>query len=454
VAPAAGDDIYILGNFSGTNWLGTNRLVDVGGNSVYLARFDANGNNLWVRTITSASNVVFTGFNCAAADSAGNVTISALISGSTTFSSTDSGTSTNLFASGQLGSLARYDANGNLLWAEIPGGWVLNMTYSVGRLYGSMFSPNAGFAGITNVTDRRFSLAAINPTNGQAIWLRGVGAPQDQGNPLGIVLDVPLISVYGTNVTIVGTAYGSNATFGPFTVSWNADAGQYFARYDTNGTPQLATSFGSATTGLYATAPDASGNIYVAGDFDTYSFFGNDILAAPHQDSIGNGYFSHAFLAKFDRNGNSLWARPAVSQYNFVNCRALVVVPDGVWACAIIKSPTAFGTNTVTSSITCIGSPICTLVYHESGALGRITESAVALPVTLLNPHDSGGNFQFSFQSKSGFTHAVQYRTNLVVGSNWQTYSNVAGDGALKSIPVPISIFSPSSQGFIRVSTQ
>ncbi|HWX21851.1 MAG TPA: LamG domain-containing protein [Candidatus Binatia bacterium] len=455
VAPAPGDGIYVLGNFSGTNWLGTNKLVDVGGGSVYLARFDASGNILWVRTITSVvSNSDFTGLNCAAADPAGNVTISALISGSTTFTSTNSGTSTNLVASGQLGALARYDANGKLLWAEIPGGWVLNMAGSAGRLYGSMFSPTAGFAGITNVTDRRFSVAAINPTNGQAIWLRGLGAPQNSGNPLGIILDVPLISVYGTNLTVVGIAYGSNAAFGPYTVSWNADAGQYFARYDTNGSPQLANSFGSPTTQPYATLPDASGNIYVGGDFDTFSFFGNDILAAPHEDSIGNGYLSHAFLAKFDRNGNPLWARPALSQYNFVNCRALAAVPHGVWACTTCKSPTSFGTNLVTSSVTCIGSPICTLAYHYSGALGKITESVAALPVTLLNPHDNGANFQFSFQSQSGFTHAVQYRTNLVIGNNWQNYSNVVGDGALKTIPIPYAVFSPSRQGFIRVSTQ
>jgi len=453
VAPAPGDGLYVLGNFSGTNWLGTNKLVDVGGDSVYLARFDANGNILWARTITS-TNYVFTGFNCVAADAAGNVTISALISGYTTFSSTNAGTSTNLLAAGQLGALARYDANGRLLWAEMPGAWVLNMASGAGRLYGSMFTPSAGFAGVTNTTDRRFCLAAINPTNGQALWLTGVGAPQDQGNPFGIVLDVPLISVFGTNVTIVGIAYGSNATFGPYTVSWNGSAGQYFARYDTNGNPQLATSFGSPTTETFATAPDSSGNIYVAGDFDTYTFFGNDMLAAQHQDSIGNGYLSAGFLAKFDRNGNPLWARSAVSQDNYVNFRSLVVVSDGVLASGIVKSPTAFGTNTVYSSLTCIGSPFCTITWHISGAFGKIAQAGtVPLPVELLNPQDNQTAFQFSFLSQSGFTHAVQYRTNLTAGIGWQTYSNVAGDGTLKTIPIPLSVFSPSTEGFVRVGT-
>ena len=76
------------------------------------------------------------------------------------------------------------------------------------------------------------------------------------------------------------------------------------------------------------------------------------------------------------------------------------------------------------------------------------------MAVTLLNPQLPGANFQFQFISQAGFIHAVQYRTNLVSGSNWQTYSNVTGDGALKTIPIPLSVFNASRQGFIRVSTQ
>jgi hypothetical protein len=86
--------------------------------------------------------------------------------------------------------------------------------------------------------------------------------------------------------------------------------------------------------------------------------------------------------------------------------------------------------------------------------LAKINETTAASPVTLLNPQTVGANFQFQFLSDAGFIHAVQYRTNLVAGANWQTYSNVTGDGTLKTIPIPLSVFSPSKQGFVRVSTQ
>ena len=63
-------------------------------------------------------------------------------------------------------------------------------------------------------------------------------------------------------------------------------------------------------------------------------------------------------------------------------------------------------------------------------------------------------DYMRSGQSQAGSTHTVQYRTNLIAGLNWQTYSNVTGDGALKTIPVPRSVFSPAQQGFIRVQSQ
>jgi len=94
------------------------------------------------------------------------------------------------------------------------------------------------------------------------------------------------------------------------------------------------------------------------------------------------------------------------------------------------------------------------IIWYPGGVLAKVTEGAAAAqPVVILNPQGSGANFQFSFLSQSQFMHAIQYRTNLMSG-NWQTYSNVTGDGTLKTIPIPFSVFGSSPQGFIRVSTQ
>ena len=86
--------------------------------------------------------------------------------------------------------------------------------------------------------------------------------------------------------------------------------------------------------------------------------------------------------------------------------------------------------------------------------LAKVTDSvAMGSPVTLSDELARGGNFQFSFTSQADFTHNVLYTTNLVSG-NWETYSNVIGDGTVKTITIPLSVFNGSRQGFVRVTTQ
>ncbi|MGN6643639.1 MAG: hypothetical protein ACTHKU_11645, partial [Verrucomicrobiota bacterium] len=71
------------------------------------------------------------------------------------------------------------------------------------------------------------------------------------------------------------------------------------------------------------------------------------------------------------------------------------------------------------------------------------------LPITLLSPQNSGGNFEFQFLSQAGFTHTILSRTNLTLG-NWMTNSTISGDGSLKLISIPKT----NSQLYFRVSTQ
>jgi len=92
-------------------------------------------------------------------------------------------------------------------------------------------------------------------------------------------------------------------------------------------------------------------------------------------------------------------------------------------------------------------------VNLNSTATSIFVVTAGPSSVQLINMGTTSTNFQFSFQSQTGFTNTIQYRTNLVVGA-WRTYTNVVGDGSVKTNMVPLSLFAPSEQGFIRVSTQ
>ena len=470
VAAAPGGGVYLAGDVLGTNWIGTNQLTDHGNGDIFLARFDGNGSNLWVRNF-GGTNTDFTIINSLAADPSGNVTVLGLLGGG----AVTIGTS-NYNVVGQEGVIIQLDPTGAVRWSQLLANeFPQYVTSSAGRLYVSVTTATSGgttnvvIGGVTYVTDRTWAVACLNGTNGQAIWVRGVGTRygSSQGNPYAgyVIDDVPRLAVSGTNVFLTGAAYDSSAIFGAITVNFGDMRGQYLARYDTNGNVQVATTYGSLTTTPIAAVADANGNVYVSGDFDTFSWFGKNLLATPVAARPYDGFFSQAFLAKFDLNGNPLWARSAVvSTYGTVNFYGLALAADGVWASGWCHSgyypeivPVVFGTNNVYSDPLWVSGGAggsTTIIWYPAGVLAKVTDSAAPpLPVTLLNPQGDGTNFQFSFLSQFAFTHAILYRTNLAVG-NWQIYSNVTGDGTSKNIPIPLSIFGSSPQGFIRVSTQ
>jgi len=448
IAPAPSNGVYLAGIFRGTNGLGTNTLVETANGTTYLTRFDSSGNVLWIRTLNgvSGTNNSYTYFHQLVADPAGNVTLSALISGTVTVGSTNLVTS----PTNQTGMLAQFDADGNLRWAQIPSAWPTYLAYNSGVIYGSMGgNPTNFIGGVTNTSERQWTLFALNATNGQAIWLRNMASAQGQFT----IGDIPAVTAAGTNVFITGTGVGSNAVFGAISLSWPENLRQYFARYDTNGTAHVATTYGSPTVYPWATVADASGNVYVGGDFDTYATFGSNIVAGYHKASSDAISPSHTFVAKFDLNGNALWARTALASNYFVNCRDLALANDGIWTYGFVMQHAHFGSFQVSGTTFIISSE---LQFLLGGAFGKITEAAAPVPpnpITLLSPTNSATQFQFSFNSQSGFTHSVLYRTNLAVGT-WQTYSNVTGDGSLKIITIPAATFGGSKHAFVRLSTQ
>jgi hypothetical protein len=468
VAAAPGGGVYVAGDYSGSNWLGTNKLTDLGNGDIFIARFDANGSNDWVKTF-GGTNTDLVLMNSLASDPNGNVTLSGLLGAGPV-----SIGSSNYVLAGQEGVLLQLDTNGAVRWSQIwPGGWPQSLVFGAGRLYVSVNSSVSGgttnvvMGGTTNLTDRAWAVACLNDTNGQPIWVRGVGAQYGSanGNPYatGLVDDVPRIAVSGTNVFLIGTAYASSAAFGSLTVNFGDLCGQYFARYDTNGNALAATTYGSVTTRPFAAVADAKGDVYVSGDFDTYSFFGNDLIAAPIATRPDNGlFFSQSFLAKFDLNGNSLWAREAASAVT-VNLNGIALAPDGVWASGWCQSgyfpmliPTQFGpgarfgTNMVYSDARLAsggegGGTIA--IWYPAGVLGKITDPGVITqPITLVNPGISGANYEFWFQSQSGVTYNVLSRTNLVSGS-WRTNGTLSGDGTLKLFQIPKT----NAQQFFRL---
>lgn len=463
VATASDGGVYVVGNFTGTNWLGTNLLVAAGGNNgtgdIFLARYSANGSNVWVKTISS-TNSDFALLNSLAADSAGNVTVAGLVSAPANYAGT------NVASSGQINFLAQFNSSGSPRWVQIVTNcFNLSLTSFDQRLYAVGQNGAGGnpfhFGGQSVTTDRRWILNALNPTNGQSYWLRGFGPHRTAENPLPLSDDVPRFSVSGTNILIVGTAYSNSATFGAITVNFPTNRAQYFARYDTNGTAHVAKNIGSDFTSILSLVADAAGNSYCAGDFENYTDFGGRIVAGyPRGRTIATpSYFSHGFIAKLDLNGNTSWIRPGIAtasylgynNANYANFRSVARTPDGrVWAAGLMWGQANFNTNLLTGDIEIISSQAFPVRTAFIGAVSEIVGSAPVLPVTLLNPNRTGGNFQFQFLSQTGKTNTVQSRTNLSLGV-WLNRTNILGDGTTKTVVLPVG---SSPTEFFRVSTQ
>ena len=109
------------------------------------------------------------------------------------------------------------------------------------------------------------------------------------------------------NSVIVGYSQATNIAFGRVSFTNTGPAFTYLSyivKYDSLGNLLWATRV-TGTNSVITTGVtlDTSGNVFVAGQFTgTASFGANSLTTFGQYD---------AFIAKYDTNGNALWARPA-----------------------------------------------------------------------------------------------------------------------------------------------
>ena len=170
----AAGNIYTAGVFSGISSFGTSTLTSRGDNDVYLAKYDSQGRFLWVRQLGGISYETVGGLSV---DATGNV----YITGSffTPFINVRNQASTIIIGTttligGMFGEmyLAKYDSQGNALWAR--------QTFSTGATGNTGISTGHSLAvdngGNVYVTGRmagvtQFDNIGVNSTNGSSIFI-------------------------------------------------------------------------------------------------------------------------------------------------------------------------------------------------------------------------------------------------------------------------------------------
>jgi hypothetical protein len=274
-------NVYICGLYTGYATFGGNTTISgYGDRDIFIAKYDANGNFLWVRKAGSSKRDEAKGIAC---DAGGNVYITGMYKDGCAFGSQYLGSPNgywNLF-------IAKYSPSGSLMWVKKGGGnyddvgWGIAIDKAAGRIYvGGEFNATATFSGHTVYTGGSADVLALcYDLNGNIQWAKkagGNGADRARG-----------IGFNSGRVFITGQFSGT-ASFGPFTKSASDNSDIFIACLDHTGTFRWAIDADGA-----ADAPEdlgyESGNavcafnintVYATGSMLNGAVFGSTSLSA------------------------------------------------------------------------------------------------------------------------------------------------------------------------------
>lgn len=289
---------YVCGTFrSDALNFGTGLLVNQGSGDLFLVKYSPTGDPVWAKSIGGTGMESGSGITT---DQAGNVYVCG------TFSSPVL-TIGPVELSGKGGSdilLACFSPVGNIKWAFAAGGMYSDAANAVTvdsdgniLLAGEFQSIDLDFGGVSLTSNGSWDafVAKISP-NGAVVWAESAGGGSME-SALGVETDL------SGNVIITGFFDSQNLILGNDTLHTEGNSDIFLAKYSTSGIPEWARSIGSFDTEIgYDLKCDGSGNVYLTGSIgDQAVVFGSDTL-------VGEG-LGESFLAKFDPDGETVWAR-------------------------------------------------------------------------------------------------------------------------------------------------
>ncbi len=312
-------NVYLAGAFDGTVDFdpgpGVSAITTAGSFDIFFAKYDAGGNYLWAKSIGSTmSDICFT----MAVDGNGHVFLGGYYGDLTDFDP-GSGIQNLNFTGSEDAFLAKYDNNGNYLWAKGFGGTGVDAVYSLatdggGNIFAAGqfqmivdFDPGPGVDSLIVIGGPASSnlFFARFDASGNYLWARQINTES-----------YPAIATDGNGNSYLTGSYAGTVDFDPGTgvnnLPFYGNQEIFFAGYDAGGNHLYAHGLGStwndAGSGIVA---DNNGNVYVTGNF------GGSIDFDPGsgQDSLTATWNSDIFLAKYDAGGNYVWANHFASDF-------------------------------------------------------------------------------------------------------------------------------------------
>lgn len=277
-------DIFIIGTFSTQKLiLGVDTLKNKGTNNIYFAKLDSNGTILWART---AGGTSYCEGKSITTDSHGDIVIAGNYYG---YTITLGNYTLQNFGEWDF-FVAKYNTNGGLIWAIHEGDESNDMVNSVSTdlnkniIIAGSFSSSSISIGATQLNNSSVDedlLFAKYDSNGNALWAKSAG---------GYSLDkaTGCSSDSFGNVFVIGTYYSASITFGSTTLTKVLYSDIFVVKYDPQGNSLWANNIGGSLheyAGNIEVAPN--GSVIVTGDFNSPTLVvGNKTLTSYGYDDV------------------------------------------------------------------------------------------------------------------------------------------------------------------------
>ncbi|MDJ1479528.1 SBBP repeat-containing protein [Cytophagaceae bacterium YF14B1] len=334
VAVDKSGNTYVAGSLYGTGTFQTTVLSSAGNNDIFIAKYDSTGQLLWAKIAGCTGQAAALDI---AIDLSGNPYITGYFFGSITFGTTTMTTHDK----GLAMYVAKYNADGDLQWAQKASGDGSISAESIaldksGNIYitGS-FHTNATFGTITLTSTGYTVFIAKYTPSGTLLWVKTAG---DE------------LASYGKDIAVdnEGTVYITgifkySLTFGSTTLTSKGKEDVFIANFTTDGEFQWAKSAGNTEEDYgYSIALDGSSGVYIAGSFNKTITFDNRTLTS-------NGW-ADMFLVKYTTSGQVQWAISAGTDSQ-ENAFAITTDPSGnVYATGYFYNTISFGNEDLTSN--------------------------------------------------------------------------------------------------------
>lgn len=340
IATDSQGNIVVTGQFIGTPTFGTTQIVATGLQSIFVAKWDSDGNFIWVQDV---DDVFFGAGTSVAIDLNDNILVTGYFENQAVFG----GTTLNSVGPEDI-FVAKYDQLGNVVWAKRAGAdgtsdWGQGIAvdgngnaYVTGYFTGTA---DFGAAGQLNATGGNEIFISKYDQNGNELWAQPAGSSTGNDEGRGI-------AVSAAGEVFVTGIFQDFADFGG-AGSINSNQGSldiFVAHYDVSGFGQwVVPSGGNGQDEGFDIAIDPSGHPIAVGWFTGNANFGLTGLTS-------NG-LTDGFVAKYDSsNGNVFWSRQVGDTGN--DEAASVVIDPAGWPTLVgsFEGSVTLGSTTINAS--------------------------------------------------------------------------------------------------------